>query len=68
MKVKESFYIGKFYGGNSEEMMMKELRSRGPIVSDLAVPLGFSYYKQGIFSDDHAKSLDLLGNPEFVSN
>ena len=47
---------------------MKELRCRGPIVSDLAVPLGFSYYKNGIFSDDHSKSLNLLGDPEFVCN
>lgn len=35
--------------------MMKELRARGPIVADINVPLGFSIYKEGIFSDDHVK-------------
>lgn len=40
--------------------MMKELRSRGPIIGDLEVPSSFSYYTSGIFSDDHAKALEAL--------
>jgi hypothetical protein len=35
--------------------MMKEIRARGPVAADIACPLGFSYYKSGIFSDDHIK-------------
>ena len=66
VKIKKSFYIGEYYGGNSEAAMMKEIRSRGPIVSDLNVPLGFSFYKSGIFSDVHAKALKELSDPEFV--
>ena len=31
--------------------MMKEIRTKGPIVADIVVPLGFSIYKSGIFSD-----------------
>lgn len=46
--------------------MMKELRSRGPIVADLNVPLGFSYYHSGIFSDDHKKDMDELSDDTFV--
>lgn len=49
--------------------MMKELRSRGPIVADLNVPIGFSYYKEGIFSDDHEIALKgLLSDPQFVAS
>ena len=70
MKVKKSEFIGEgYYGSGSELAMMKELRSRGPIVGDLNVPMGFSYYKEGIFSDDRDKALKgLLSNPEFVNN
>jgi hypothetical protein len=60
LNVEKSSYIGKFYGGSSELDMMKELRSRGPIVADLEVPKSFSYYTSGIFSDDHSKALDAM--------
>jgi hypothetical protein len=53
MKVEKSYYIGGFYGNSSELNMMKELRSRGPIVGELEVPMSFFYYEEGIFSDDH---------------
>ena len=36
---------------------MKEIRSRGPIIADLEVPVSFSTYTQGIFSDDFDKIL-----------
>ena len=68
VRVKKSFYIGGHYGGSSEAAMMKEIRSRGPIVADLNVPLGFSYYRTGIFSEDHSKALNELNNPEFVKS
>jgi len=42
--------------------MMKEIRSRGPIVGDFKVPVTFSYYTSGIFSEDHAKMLDALND------
>lgn len=41
--------------------MMKELISRGPIIGDFKAPISFSYYTSGIFSEDHVKSLELLG-------
>jgi hypothetical protein len=37
--------------------MMKTIRAHGPIVGDLSVPMGFSVYKEGIFSDEHLKVL-----------
>ena len=47
--------------------MMREIRAHGPIVADLNVPLAFSLYKEGIFSDDHVKVFEgLLSNPDFV--
>lgn len=53
--MESSGYIGGSYGGSNEILMMKEIRARGPIVSDLNVPLSFSYYTEGIFSDEHEK-------------
>lgn len=53
VKVKDVGYIGGYYGNGSELSMMKELRSRGPLIADFRAPLSFSYYKQGVFSDDH---------------
>lgn len=47
-------YLGGHYGATTEEMMVKELRARGPILGNLAVPWTFTYYKGGIFAHDHA--------------
>jgi len=44
---------------------MKEIRARGPIVADLNVPLSFSYYTNGIFSDDHEFELHKQGKSDF---
>lgn len=57
MFVDKSYYIGNFYGNSSETKMLKELRSRGPIIADLEVPMSFSCYQKGIFSDDLDKIL-----------
>jgi hypothetical protein len=48
--------------------MMKELRARGPIAGDIVVPLGFGYYKSGIFSDDHMKQINELADKSFVKH
>lgn len=56
-RIEKSGFIGDQYGAGSELKMMKEIRARGPIVADLEVPLSFSYYTNGIFSDDHEKEL-----------
>ena len=42
--------------------MMVELRSRGPIIADLEVPLTFAYYTSGVFSDDHDKVLEKVSS------
>jgi len=63
VKVVKSGYIMGFYGNSSEDAIMKEIISRGPVVSDLEVPLSFSYYKKGIFSDDHSAVLKGLPAP-----
>lgn len=60
MKVERATYIGGCYGAASELSMMKEIRARGPIVADIKVPLTFSFYTSGIFSDDHAKELSRM--------
>lgn len=57
MFVDKSYYVGNFYGNSSETKMLKELRSRGPIIADLEVPMSFSCYQKGIFSDDLDKIL-----------
>ena len=45
-------YIGGYYGATNELLMLKELRARGPIPGNIAVPWSFSYYKRGIYSDN----------------
>mmetsp|Transcript_7578 Transcript_7578/g.5730 ORF Transcript_7578/g.5730 Transcript_7578/m.5730 type:complete len:111 (-) Transcript_7578:295-627(-) len=60
VKVKSSYYIGGFYGYASEKDMMREIRSRGPIIGDMEVPLSFTYYKSGIFSDDAEVALQKI--------
>jgi len=42
---------------------MKEIISRGPVVGDLEVPLSFSYYKEGIFSEEHSAVLKSRQSP-----
>jgi C1A family cysteine protease len=45
-------YLGGFYGATNEELMMKEIRARGPMPGNILVPWSFSYYKKGIYSRD----------------
>lgn len=60
------YHVGGYYGGASELAMMQEIRSRGPISADFKTPFGFSFYKGGIFSDDHvAEITNLMSNPNF---
>jgi hypothetical protein len=51
--VEKSGYVGGYYGNSNELEMMKEIRARGPISGDLEVPMSFSYYREGIFSEEH---------------
>ena len=47
-------YLGGYYGATNEELMMKEIRARGPIPGNILVPYTFSYYKKGVYSFEHA--------------
>jgi len=46
-------YLGGFYGGTTEEMMMKEIRAHGPMPGNILVPFNFSYYKSGVYMFQH---------------
>jgi cathepsin C len=46
-------YIGGYYGALTEELMMKEIRARGPIPGQILFPQSLFYYKQGIYSNFH---------------
>ena len=52
-KVSKYGYLGGFYGGTTEEMMMKEIRAHGPMPGNILVPWNFSYYKSGIYMFQH---------------
>jgi len=52
-KVEESYFIGGAYGQSSEEKMMKEILRNGIVNGELNVPRVFSFYQQGILSNDH---------------
>ena len=46
-------YLGGHYGATSEELMMKEIRARGPIPGNLMIKHDFYYYRSGIYSHSH---------------
>lgn len=47
--VADYYYVGGFYGASDEELMMKEIRARGPIIANFEPPYDFSYYQSGIY-------------------
>ena len=55
-------YLGGHYGATSEELMMKEIRARGPMPGNIRVPWSFSYYKEGIFHHFHTLTPDPILN------
>jgi len=42
-------YLGGFYGGTSEDLMMKEIYAHGPMPGNMMVPQHFSMYASGVF-------------------
>ena len=42
-------YLGGFHGACTEELMLKELRARGPFVVSIEPNLDFSYYVKGVY-------------------
>lgn len=50
ISVKNYGYVGGFYGGASEELIMKELRARGPLTISFNPSSTFSYYSSGIYT------------------
>jgi cathepsin C len=67
ISVKDYGYVGGFYGGASEELIMKELRARGPMTISLNPTADFSYYSSGIYtcksqrnSDEQVSSLSMF--------
>lgn len=55
--------MGKgFYGGMSEESMMKEIRVRGPILFDFNAGAAFMSYKSGVMSDEGQDALETQFN------
>ena len=53
--VKKYGYLGGFYGNSTEELMVKELRARGPILGNILCPMTMSLYSEGIFDDSFGK-------------
>ena len=51
--VSKADYLGGYYGNTTEVDMIKEIRSRGPILGNIRFPNSLSYYKSGIFTDDY---------------
>ena len=52
-RVQDSYFIGGAYGESSEKKMMKEILRNGIVNGELNVPRVFSFYQQGILSNDH---------------
>jgi len=62
--VEQAYYVGGYYGNVSEAAMMKEIRARGPVVSDIMPGPDFSIYDTGIFTDDVSRALEELSKGE----
>jgi hypothetical protein len=56
-RVQKSYFVGGAYGESSEEKMMKELLRNGIVNGELNVPRIFSFYQQGILSNDHESKM-----------
>jgi C1A family cysteine protease len=54
-KVKEYGYVGGYYGGCSEEAMMKEIYENGPIVVAINATPELYYFSHGIFKSEAKK-------------
>lgn len=52
-RVHDSYFIGGAYGESSEKKMMKEILRNGIVNGELNVPKVFSFYSEGILSNDH---------------
>ena len=58
--VKDTYYVGPgYYGGMSEQDMIKELRVRGPILFDFNANSVFQSYRGGIMKEE---GLEILAN------
>jgi hypothetical protein len=66
--VKESGYVGGYFGAPTELLMMKHLRRDGPLPVDLNVPFGFSFYKDGLLSEEKIKAQGELSDPKIVKS
>jgi len=49
--VEETYYIGGAYGLQSEELLMKEIYARGPVLYDFNAGFDFMTYKTGILME-----------------
>ena len=57
--IKDTYYVGaNFYGGMTEEDMIKELRVRGPILFDFNAGMAFQAYQSGIISDKGVNAVE----------
>lgn len=61
--VSDTYYVGnRHYGGMSEQDMIKEVRSRGPILVDFNAGREFQSYKGGILSEDKPVSQTFISS------
>lgn len=64
-KVANTYYIGSgYYGGMSEEDIIRELRSNGPVLFDFEAGREFQVYSSGILVDPNLESIKMLSSVE----
>lgn len=61
-------YLGGYYGAGNEDLMMKELRARGPFAISFEPGFAFSYYRSGIFSQQAVRenSEEVMRDTDFA--
>jgi len=65
--VEETYYIGGAYGRMTEELIMKEIRARGPVLFDFNAGYSFMTYNSGVLMEGELPA-GVLSEAEFAND
>ena len=64
-KAADTYYVGGgYYGGMSEEDIIRELRANGPVLFDFEAGIEFQVYSSGIIVDPNLESVKMLSQAQ----
>lgn len=66
--VEETYYVGGAYGKMTEELLMKEIRARGPVLYDFNAGHEFMTYKSGVLCETSQLPVGVRSESELHDN